>query len=510
MYGALGAGKGYLPFVFGAMTVTYIGRMSIKKAIDYITSHYDDALVVYGDTDSCFINFKRFEDFGTEKYPEIWKFAEQVVEDIRHVFPSPMKLEFEGKIYATYFILSKKRYIAQPCDINGIMDKKLYKKGVVLQRRDNCRFLKEIYESTLWQILNNAEKLKFENKTTKQIMENSVVQNTLTLVIDFINKLFYREYGAHDFVITKGLNRVDYVGKRKPAHASLAEKLGKRGIQIPVNTRLEYVLVDVDKKDKLQEDIIEEYGYFKENNDLLRIDFFYYLEHQVMKPLDEILKVAFKIENFVKNHVSLRSTKKSLQKDIRTLFYPKFEIEGQVKELELVQKKKVKKIDKIEKNEKNNTIESLLLCKKKDNKKSSLYVNAIEEGEIIEIKIVNHDANVIIDTDILEQVKKELHDGNIELKEDGTYICKSLGEQGKNKGVLIGLIIAMLVAEKNVYKQILIDDELVYNRWSHGKGKFDTQTKMMAVWCDDLSKNFLEKGGTITKILEDENKCKFF
>ena len=506
MYGALGAGKGYLPFVFGAMTVTYIGRMSIKKAIDYITSNYDDALVVYGDTDSCFINFKRFEDFGTEKYPEIWKFAEQVVEDIRHVFPSPMKLEFEGKIYATYFILSKKRYIAQPCDINGIMDKKLYKKGVVLQRRDNCRFLKEIYESTLWQILNNAEKLKFENKTTKQIMENPVVQNTLTLVIDFINKLFYREYGAHDFVITKGLNRVDYVGKRKPAHASLAEKLGKRGIQIPVNTRLEYVLVDVDKKDKLQEDIIEEYGYFKENNDLLRIDFFYYLEHQVMKPLDEILKVAFKIENFVKNHVSLRSTKKSLQKDIRTLFYPKFEIEGQVKELELVQKKKVKKIDKIEKN---NTIESLLLCKKKDNKKSSLYVNAIEEGEIIEIKIVNHDANVIIDTDILEQVKKELHDGNIELKENGTCICKSLGEQGKNKGVLIGLIIAMLVAEKNVYKQILIDDELVYNRWSHGKGKFDTQTKMMAIWCDDLCKNFLEKGGTITKILEDENKCKF-
>jgi hypothetical protein len=369
--------------------------------------------------------------------------------------------------------------------------------------------LKEIYESTLWQILNNAEKLKFENKTTKQIMENPVVQNTLTLVIDFINKLFYREYGAHDFVITKGLNRVDYVGKRKPAHASLAEKLGKRGIQIPVNTRLEYVLVDVDKKDKLQEDIIEEYGYFKENNDLLRIDFFYYLEHQVMKPLDEILKVAFKIENFVKNHVSLRSTKKSLQKDIRTLFYPKFEIEGEVKELELVQKKKVKKIDKIEKNEKSNTIESLLLCKKKDNKKSSLYVNAIEKEEIIEIKIVNHDANVIIDTDILEQVKKELHDGNIELKENGTCICKNLGEQGKNKGLLIGLVIAMLVAEKNVYKQILIDDELVYNRWSHGKGKFDTQTKMMAIWCDDLRKNFLEKGGTITKILEDENKCKF-
>jgi DNA polymerase elongation subunit (family B) len=513
MYGALGAGKGYLPFVFGAMTVTYIGRMSIKKAIDYITTQYDDALVVYGDTDSCFINFKRFEDYGTEKYPEIWKFAEQVVEDIGHVFPSPMKLEFEGKIYATYFILSKKRYIAQPCDINGIMDKKLYKKGVVLQRRDNCKFLKEIYESTLWQMLNNAEKLKFENKTTKQIMENPVVQSTLTQVIDFINKLFYREYGANDFVITKGLNRVDYIGKRKPAHASLAEKLGKRGIQIPVNTRLEYVLVDVDKKDKLQEDIIEEYGYFKENNDLLRIDFFYYLEHQVMKPLDEILKVAFKIENFVKNHVSLRSTKKTIQKDIKTLFYPKFEIDGQIKELELKQhKKKVeKKTEK--KEEKNNTIKSLLLSsspKNNENKKSSIYINACEKENIVIVSIVDHESKNIINNDIIKRINTELLDDiEITIHEDKYYYLTNIKDQRKNKGVLIGLIMVLLMTEQTMYKQILIDDELVFKRWSHGKGKVDLSTKNLLIWCDDLRKTFEEKGGIITKILEDENKGKF-
>ena len=513
MYGALGAGKGYLPFVFGAMTVTYIGRMCIKKSIDYITTHYDDALVVYGDTDSCFINFKRFEDFGTDKYPEIWNFAEEVVENIRHVFPSPMKLEFEGKIYATYFILSKKRYIAQPCDINGIMDKKLYKKGVVLQRRDNCRFLKEIYESTLWNILNNAEKLKFENKTTRQIMENPVVKNTLLQVIDFINKLFYREYGPNDFVITKGLNRVDYIGKRKPAHASLADKLGKRGIQIPVNTRLEYVLVDVDKKDKLQEDIIEEYGYFKENNDLLRIDFFYYLEHQVMKPLDEILKVAFKIENFVKDHVALRSTKKNIQKDIRTLFYPKFEIDGQVKELELVHKKKIKKVDTKDTNDKPNLIKSLLLkSEKNDTVKSALYINAIENNDKVLVKIVDHNSNNIIssmNTAILKQVQEELTDVKIVVEND-ILLLSCLNEQGKNNGVLIGLIIAFLFAEEKQYKQILIDDELVYKRWSIGKGKVNINTKKLLIWCSDLRKTFEEEDkGVLTKILEGENKCRF-
>ena len=82
MYGALGAGKGYLPFVFGAMTVTYIGRKSIEKAVNFIKSKYDDALVVYGDTDSCFINFRRFEEHTPERYNEIWKFAENVVDKI--------------------------------------------------------------------------------------------------------------------------------------------------------------------------------------------------------------------------------------------------------------------------------------------------------------------------------------------------------------------------------------------------------------------------------------------
>jgi hypothetical protein len=71
MYGALGAAKGYLPFVNGAMAVTYIGRISIEKAVNYIKNNWDDALVVYGDTDYCFINFKRFEDHTHERFSEI-------------------------------------------------------------------------------------------------------------------------------------------------------------------------------------------------------------------------------------------------------------------------------------------------------------------------------------------------------------------------------------------------------------------------------------------------------
>ena len=325
MYGAMGVSRGFLPFVNGAMTVTYVGRTSIKKAVDFIQSEWKDSLVVYGDTDSCFVKFSNLEG---KPYKEIWQFAEQVVDKVKTIFPAPMKLEFEGKIYSTYFILSKKRYVAQPCDINGVKDKKLVNKGVVLQRRDNCKFLKDIYEHSLWKIINNSHLLKIKDGTElKEIMKHPVVKETIGDVIDYINKLFCRTYTNQDFVITKGLNRVDYKGKRKPAHACLADKLGKRGITVPVNTRLEYVLLKIDKKDKLQEEIIEEFGYFKEHKDVLRIDFMYYLGHQVMKPLDEIFKVAFKLEKFVQNHVKLRENKESIQRQIRSVFSPRIEIE---------------------------------------------------------------------------------------------------------------------------------------------------------------------------------------
>lgn len=326
MYGAMGVSRGFLPFVNGAMTVTYVGRTSIKKAVDFIQTEWKDSLVVYGDTDSCFVKFFNLEG---KPYKEIWQFAEGVVDKVKEIFPAPMKLEFEGKIYSTYFILSKKRYVAQPCDINGVKDKKLVNKGVVLQRRDNCKFLKDIYEHCLWKIINNSHLLKIkEGDDYREIMRHPVVKDTIGDMIDYVNKLFCRTYAGQDFVITKGLNRVDYKGKRKPAHASLADKLGKRGITVPVNTRLEYVLLKVDKKDKLQEDIIEEFGYFKEHKDVLRIDFMYYLDHQVMKPLDEIFKVAFKLDKFVQTHVKLRAAKEQLQKQICNVFSPNIEIEN--------------------------------------------------------------------------------------------------------------------------------------------------------------------------------------
>ena len=140
MYGAMGARKGYLPFLPGAMCVTSRGRESILKASSYLENECGGK-VIYNDTDSAYTYFSCLDD-KTPK--EIWDYATNVSNKIveAKLFPKPMKLEFEEKIYTKFLILTKKRYVAQSCNENGEVSKKLTKRGIVLQRRDNCKFFK--------------------------------------------------------------------------------------------------------------------------------------------------------------------------------------------------------------------------------------------------------------------------------------------------------------------------------------------------------------------------------
>lgn len=324
MYGAMGVSRGFLPLKHGAMTVTYIGRTSIQKAVNFIKDNWEGSTVVYGDTDSCFVKFPQLEG-KTNK--EIWSFAENVVDRVKTIFPDPMKLEFEGKINSSYFILSKKRYVSQACDINGVLDKKISKKGVVLQRRDNCKLLKDIYEHAIKLLITNTGDVQYiKLNSISDIMKHPVTATLINDMIDYLNMCFQMKYSYKDFVITKGLNKTEYKGKRIPPHAYLAQKLEKRGIPVPVNTRLEFVYINLEKKNKLQEDIIEELNYFKEHRDVLRIDYIYYLEHQIVKPIDDMMKVAFGIEDFMKKHTHLRKLKEQINQDIKNLFSPEIKI----------------------------------------------------------------------------------------------------------------------------------------------------------------------------------------
>jgi DNA polymerase elongation subunit (family B)/ribonuclease HI len=155
MYGAMGVREGYLPFLPGAMCVTFMGRTYIHRANKFIKEE-KGGIVIYNDTDSSYCRFPQFDDRPVK---DLWEHAKQVSHDIKRILPPEMSMEFENKIYKKFLILSKKRYAAISIDENGKEDSKLMKRGIILQRRDNCACLRETYQNAITMIFKYHEEL---------------------------------------------------------------------------------------------------------------------------------------------------------------------------------------------------------------------------------------------------------------------------------------------------------------------------------------------------------------
>ena len=279
MYGAMGVKKGYLPLPQGAMSITYKGRSSIEFISTYIPNKYNGK-TVYGDTDSSMIYFEHIKN-----NKDAVELAEEITKDMEQHFRKPMKLEFE-KIYEKYLILSKKRYLAQVANKEGkIVD--FVKKGVVLTRRDNCKALRDIYLKTAVGILENVDK--------KTILDN---------IVDYINDMFKRKMDYNMFVITKSLSKDinEYDTKKAlPSHVQLAKRIRERGLNIETGSRIEFLFTTNGRYDPKfnQGDKVESLEHFEKWLFYLRIDYLYYLEKQMVTPLDEIISVGLNEENFM-------------------------------------------------------------------------------------------------------------------------------------------------------------------------------------------------------------------
>jgi DNA polymerase elongation subunit (family B) len=265
-YGSMGVRRGYLPFMPGAMCTTYKGRISIELAANSIQKDHQGVLV-YGDTDSNYVSFPHLKTAR-----ECWDHAVKVALDVSKLFPKPMSLAFEEKVYWVFLLLTKKRYMSITCDKDGKADSKISKKGVLLQRRDNCAFVRNIYE-----------------KVTVMIFEKHNFDSVMYFILQEINKLCSKCYNIDDFVITKSIGEIgdliprsgedkngkqcykigdykvkllptddaekekklklkytndekEYYLRCLPAQVQLGEKMRQRGQIVSVGSRLEYVL----------------------------------------------------------------------------------------------------------------------------------------------------------------------------------------------------------------------------------------------------------------------------
>lgn len=319
VYGAMGVRRGYLPFMPAAMCTTAMGRKSIIKASEYIKNVFGGQ-IVYGDTDSTMVMFNE------QNIEKLWDLCVRIEKEVSELFPAPMRLAFEEKIYKRFFILTKKRYIAQECGKDGVFKGKITKKGILLARRDNSKMVRNIYEKTIMSVLSNG---------------TPDVSN----VIDLINEMFYKTYTSKDYVITKGINDVssykvrdlpsdelkktkrltelkctenEYHDKSLPAHIQLAERMRSRGTRVDVGTRLEYVITC--NGTRLSEKV-EDIEYFDRHSDILRIDNLYYLK-LLVNPIDQILNVTIPEKDLVSKMYTQHKNKYKLCQEIKELSEP--------------------------------------------------------------------------------------------------------------------------------------------------------------------------------------------
>ena len=152
VYGLTGATVGKLPCLAIASSTTSYGRQMIEKTKEEVEAHYTiangyshDAQVIYGDTDSVMVKF------GPNDLAKAMELGEEAAGFVSQKFIKPIKLEFE-KVYYPYLLINKKRYAGLYWTNTAKYDK-MDTKGIETVRRDNCRLVQTVIDTSLRMLL---------------------------------------------------------------------------------------------------------------------------------------------------------------------------------------------------------------------------------------------------------------------------------------------------------------------------------------------------------------------
>lgn len=309
--------------------------------------HAGVGTLILKNTDSIYCHFPKY------KTPSlVWKKAKETEHEFIKLFPPPMKLLFEEKIYKDFLILSKKRYMAYTCDEDGSIDDKMTIRGVLLARRDNCYWTRTFYERIVRFIMENENLHTRSSETVLPLKSIPILVDLVYEINQDILSLFRWDMTVFDmsqFIITKSLNEdykvkelnadmgkakkrlqdlnidfpifldieacnrdilqgsskkkyiQEYIDKSKPAHVQLAQRMEIRGLPISTGSRMEFLVIEhVDDPNGKLGDKFEDPQYFNQHCDILRIDRLYYLK-SIMTPLDQLLETVFSKSEIIKS-----------------------------------------------------------------------------------------------------------------------------------------------------------------------------------------------------------------
>jgi DNA polymerase elongation subunit (family B) len=276
LYGQVGARTSPIYMKELAASTTATGRNLILKAKHFMETKYD-AQVIYGDTDSIFVNFRLHEKLnlsGKEALQQSIQLAVKAGNEFKQAhLKHPHELEYE-KTFFPFIILSKKKYVGNlyEFDVNKFKQKSM---GIVLKRRDNANIVKVIYGGMIDIILNEAD-----------------IKKTVRFLTQSLKDLINGKFSLDQLIITKTL-RAEYKDPTKIAHKVLADRMGERdpGSKPQINDRIPFVyIVNKHNKNGLQGERIEHPSFIIKNK--LKPDYAFYISNQLMKPISQLLSIV--------------------------------------------------------------------------------------------------------------------------------------------------------------------------------------------------------------------------
>lgn len=275
VFGALGAATGYLPLIEGARSICAIGKTLILQANQYLKDTYQ-ATIIYNDTDSTMVKLPFVK---TNKEAIEWGYKLQ--DEINKLYPAPLRMEFEkaGRMLS----ICKKKYSYWLIDRDSFeykLDKKgqpaLMNKGIVLARRDGCKWQREIYDKVL-----------------KKIMINATLSEVLDLVNEEILALVRGEVPWQKLSIIRTLGS-DYKNEGYFMNV-FSKELDKIGKPMEPGSRLEYVVVECESKilgEKMR--LVDTYLERRGTPQAEQIDSVYYIERMLANCVQQLISVGYK------------------------------------------------------------------------------------------------------------------------------------------------------------------------------------------------------------------------
>lgn len=284
LYGLIGARTSVIYYREIAAATTATGRDMLHLAIKIVALIYPDAVVIYGDTDSIFIQFRIVDDKGRplegrDALVKAMEFGKHMADEINKRIHAPQKIVFE-KILCPFAILSKKRYLGRKFE-DSVDEFKDVSMGIVLKRRDNALIVKDVFGGVIRKIM----QLRSREKAIRFIKRK---------LIEILND----KVPIARFIIAKTI-RSQYKKPEQIAHYQLALRMAERdpGNAPRANDRIPYVFVRIDKngvekKDAIQSERVEHPDWAKEHG--LKLDYMYYIRKQIMIPVCQFLSLIMR------------------------------------------------------------------------------------------------------------------------------------------------------------------------------------------------------------------------